>query len=290
MAHFESFSNKKSMSGGANFLNSNGIVAKLGFLILVIFIFVVLLKAGTLILSYIFTPSSDPILLNGMKDGSALILVPVDPNQPNAVPILRSTDQRDGLVFTWSSWIFLKQPDLPNHGCAPGACPDQQQRWRHIYSKGSDTMGTNGMMQPNNAPGLYVSNDYRNLAVVMNTFDNPNEKIIIGDLPIGHWINVIIRQDQHRLDVFINGTLTRSTILNGVPNQNYDPVYMGLNGGFSGYLSQVQYFAYALGANKIQSIIAAGPNLRSIDGNLNNKDANYLSFRWFFPLQSSEMQ
>jgi len=275
MAQFDQFSDKKSMSGGANFLNSNGIVAKLGFLILVIFIFVVLLKVGTRILSYIFTPSSDPILLNGMKDGSTLALVPVDPNQPNAVPILRSTDQRDGLVFTWSSWIFLKQPELPNHGCAPGACPEQQQRWRHIYSKGSDTMGTNGMMQPNNAPGLYVSNDYRNLAVVMNTFENPNEKIIIGDLPIGHWFNVIIRQDQHRLDVFINGTLTRSTILNG---------------GFSGYLSQVQYFAYALGANKIQSIIAAGPNLRNLDGNLNNTDANYLSFRWFFPLQSSEMQ
>lgn len=289
MDEFDKFSSKK-MIGRAKFLNSNGIVAKIGFIVLVIFIFVVLLKVGTSFLLYIFTPSDDPFLLKGMKDGSTFALVPVDPNQPKAVPILRSIDQRDGLVFTWSSWIFLKQPDLPNHGCAPGACPKQKQRWRHIYSKGSDTMGADGMMQPNNAPGLYVSNDYRNLAVVMNTFDNPNEKIIIGDLPIGHWFNVIIRQDQHRLDVFINGTLTRSKILNGVPNQNYDPVYMGLNGGFSGYLSQVQYFAYALGANKIQSIVAAGPNLKRLDGNLNNTDANYLSFRWFFPLQSSEMQ
>ena len=70
MNQFESFSSRKNLTGGANFLNSNGIVAKLGFLILVIFIFVVLLKLGTRILSYIFTPSSDPILLNGMKDGS----------------------------------------------------------------------------------------------------------------------------------------------------------------------------------------------------------------------------
>ena len=54
MANFNEFSDKK-MSGGANFLSSNGIVAKLGFLILVICIFVVLLKAGTRILSYIFT-------------------------------------------------------------------------------------------------------------------------------------------------------------------------------------------------------------------------------------------
>lgn len=286
---FESFSNKN-LSGGSKFLQNNTIVAKLAFLILVIFIFVILLKLGTRILAYIFTPSSDPILINGMKDGSNFSMIPVDPGQPNAVPILRSKDQNDGLVFTWSTWIFLKQPDMPNHGCAPGACPPENGRWNHIFSKGSDTKGANGIMQPNNAPGLYVSVDQTRLAFIMSTFDNPNETIVIDNIPVGHWMNVMIRQDQHRLDIFVNGTLTRSAILKGVPNQNYDPVFVSLNGGFQGYISQLQYFAYAIGANKIQSIIAAGPNLRNIDGNLNQTDANYLSFRWFFPLQAAEMQ
>jgi len=286
---FESFSNKN-LSGGSKFLQNNTIVAKLAFLILVIFIFVILLKLGTRILAYIFTPSSDPILINGMKDGSNFSMIPVDPGQPNAVPILRSKDQHDGLVFTWSTWIFLKQPDMPNHGCAPGACPPENGRWNHIFSKGSDTKGANGIMQPNNAPGLYVSVDQTRLAFIMSAFDNPNETIVIDNIPVGHWMNVMIRQDQHRLDIFVNGTLTRSAILKGVPNQNYDPVFVSLNGGFQGYISQLQYFAYAIGANKIQSIIAAGPNLRNIDGNLNQTDANYLSFRWFFPLQAAEMQ
>lgn len=286
---FESFSNKN-LSGGSNFLKSNNIVSKLAFLILVIFIFVVLLKIGTRILAYIFTPSSEPVLINGMKDGTNFSMIPVDPSQPNAIPILRSKEQHDGLVFTWSTWIFLKQPDLPNHGCAPGACPPEEGRFNHIFSKGSDTKGANGIMQPNNAPGLYVSVDHTRLAFVMSTFDNPNETIVIDNIPIGHWMNVMIRQDQHRLDIFVNGTLTRSAILKGVPNQNYDPVFVSLNGGFQGYISQLQYFAYAIGANKIQSIVAAGPNLRSVDGNLNDTDANYLSFRWFFPLQAAEMQ
>ncbi len=56
MTQFESFSSNKNLRGGANFLSSNGIVAKLAFLLLVIFIFVILLKLGTRILSYIFTP------------------------------------------------------------------------------------------------------------------------------------------------------------------------------------------------------------------------------------------
>ena len=236
---FQSFSSKN-LSGGANFLQNNTIVAKLAFLILVIFVFVLLLKLGTRILAYIFTPSSDPVLINGMKDGTNFSMIPVDPGQPNAVPILRSKDQHDGLVFTWSTWIFLKQPDMPNHGCAPGACPPEEGRFNHIFSKGSDTKGSNGIMQPNNAPGLYVSVDHTRLAFVMSTFDNPHETIVIDNIPIQHWINVMIRQDQHRLDIFVNGTLTRSAILKGVPNQNYDPVFVSLNGGFQGYISPLQ--------------------------------------------------
>ena len=127
----------------------------------------------------------------------------------------------------------------------------------------------------------------------MSTFNNPREEIVIGDLPINHWLNVIIRQDQHRMDVFINGTLARSMLLEGVPNQNYEPVFIGLHGGFSGKISQLQYFASAIGANQIQQIRESGPNMKLIQDNSDLKgdgDNTYLSFRWFFPNWSSEMQ
>lgn len=280
--------NNKYLQGTKNFLQSNSIVAKIAFLILVIFVFVVLLRIGTSILANVFSFTTTPILLNGMMNGQRLVRIPQNPGSANAIPILRSKNQRDGLVFTWSTWLFVKQPGLANHGCLN--CPTSQGQYRHVFSKGSDTVGKNGMMSPNNAPGLYITPDHRNLVVVMSTFDNPREEVVIGDLPIEHWINVIIRQDQHRMDVFINGTLTRSAVLKGVPNQNYDDVYIGLNGGFAGNISQLQYFAYAIGANKIQEIVDTGPNLKSLDGDLNDTNANYLSFRWFFPTHSSEMQ
>ena len=60
-----------------------------------------------------------------------------------------------------------------------------------------------------------------------------------------------------------------------MPNQNYDPVYISLNGGFQGHISKLQYFAYAIGANQIQSIINSGPNLKSLGGNINDTNANY---------------
>lgn len=274
--------NNKYLQGTKSFLQSNSIIAKIAFLILIIFIFILLLRVGTSILANIFTFNTSPVLINGMMNGQRLVIIPQNPNTPNAIPILRSKNQTDGLVFTWSTWLYIKQPEVANHM--------QSNDNRHVFSKGSSTVGDKGIMSPNNAPGLYISPDHQQLIVVMSTFEKPREEIIIGNLPIEHWLNVIIRQDQHRIDIFINGTLTRSTMLSSLPNQNYDNVYVGLNGGFPGNISQLQYFAYAIGANKIQEIVDNGPNLKSLDRTVSDTNANYLSFRWFFPEQSDEMQ
>jgi len=93
----------------------------------------------------------------------------------------------------------------------------------------------------------------------MSTFDNPKEELIIGDIPIRKWINVMIRCEQHKLDIFINGMMTRSHILKGVPKQNYDNVYIGLNGGFAGQISKLQYFGRNLNNDEIRKIYENGP-------------------------------
>jgi hypothetical protein len=281
------------MRGYGNYLDSNSLVAKLAFIILVIFVFVIVLKVGTAILEYIMSPSQDPVLLDGMIEGSSQMIIPVDPNKPDSVPILRSRNQNDGLVFTWSLWLYFKEPQFNNKFCPNDSCLPDSSTYSHIFNKGSSQPNNLGIMEPNNGPGVYVSNDYRKLAVVMNTFDQrklDDHMVIIEDIPIEHWICLMIRMDQHRLDVFFNGVLSKSVILKEVPKQNYEDVNIALNGGFQGYISELQYFAYALGANKIQEILNNGPNLKSLDKGLNNKTADYLSFRWYFPNRAAEMQ
>ena len=281
---FNPYQSKKYLQGTREFLQSNSMVAKLAFLILVVFIFIILLRIGSSILGNIFSYSSDPMLLNGTMNANQLVVVAQDPNTSGAIPILRSKNQRDGLEFTWSVWVWVDEPPLSNDPTASG------NQYRHVFSKGSDHADQQGIMTPNNAPGLYIGPNYRELIFIMSTFDNPKEEVIIGDIPIRKWVNVIIRCEQHKLDIFINGMMTRSHILKGVPKQNYDNVYVGLNGGFSGQVSSLQYFAYALGTNKIQSIVDAGPNLTILDSDLTKTKPYYLSFRWFFPEQTSEVQ
>ena len=86
------------------------------------------------------------------------------------------------------------------------------------------------------------------------------------------------------LDVYINGTIARSVNLIGVPKQNYGDVYVAMNGGFDGYISNLWYYSYALGTSVIQNIVSNGPNTKMISSSngMNDNMFNYLSLRWFF--------
>ena len=115
-----------------------------------------------------------------------------------------------------------------------------------------------------------------------NTFNNITEKLVIDDIPINKWICVQIRVENHQLDVYINGKLAKRLIMKGVPKQNFGDVYVAMNGGFSGYLSDLRYYNYGLGTAQIQRIVDAGPNMQMTGSTLTESKPRYLSLRWFF--------
>ena len=116
----------------------------------------------------------------------------------------------------------------------------------------------------------------------MNTYNDINEEILIPDIPLNKWFNVIIRCQNTTLDIYVNGTIVRSLELSGVPKQNYGDVYVAMNGGFNGYISNLWYYNYALGTAAIQNLVHKGPNTKMVGTNgMNVKDTSYLSLRWF---------
>jgi len=268
---FNTFSTTKPTFGTREFLQSNSLVAKFAFLLLVLFGFVVLLRVGVSALSYFLKPSQSPHLIDGMVDATQMIIFPQDPSSNGAVTIYRSSNANDGLEFTWSTWIFINNIDT-NSGT-----------YKHIFSKGNSDLAQNGMIEPNNAPGLYIAPNTNSLVVVMNTYDVINEEIMIPDIPINKWVNVIIRCENTTLDVYINGTIARSVNLVGVPKQNYGDVYVATNGGFTGYISNLWYYNYALGITEISKLASKGPDTTMKEsGSLNLRKTDYLSLRWFF--------
>ena len=247
MALFDNTNNY--LNNTKEFLESNSLIAKFSFLLLVIFVFIILLRLGASLLTWVFSYSEDPILFRGMKDGKTMSRISTNPNSPNSIPILRSRNRTDGLEFTWSVWIFIDDPIY------------KQDQYKHIFSRGNDAHDNDGIMKPNNSPGLYltpITDNQQNLLIRMNTFEQMNEDVLVEDIPINKWVSIIVRCDQHQLDIYINGILTKRHILQGVPKQNYDDVWVTLNGGFDGSVSELRYFARALGLGRIQSIVDSG--------------------------------
>lgn len=268
---YNAVSADKGTSPTKEFFQSNSLVAKFAFLLLVVIGFVVLLNVGMSLLAYFLKPNESPHLINGMVEAKEMIIFPQDPSDNDAVTIYRSNNAKDGIEFTWSSWLFINSVQGN-----PGV-------FKHIFSKGNSEMTPNGIIQPNNAPGLYIAPNTNTLVVIMNTYNVINEEIMIPDIPMNKWVNVIIRCKNTTLDVYINGTIARSVNLMGVPKQNYGDVYVAMNGGFDGYISNLWYYNYSLGTTAIQDIVNSGPDTTLVRGNgLVDRMYNYLSLRWFF--------
>jgi len=264
--------NMKGGDGINEFLESNSLIGKIAFFLLVLFLFIVILRFGISILGWFYSNTmNNPKLIDGMVDAKQLIVIPQQPSVPNAITIHRSVNASDGIEFTWSVWIFIDDFNY-NNGV-----------YKTIFYKGNDGLQKNGLNFPNNAPGLYIAPNTNDLVVMMNTFNVINEQITIPDIPLNKWINVIIRCENTSLDIYINGLVTKSHFLHGVPKQNYGDVYVAMNGGFSGYISNLWYYNYGLGISAIQEIVRNGPNT-TLGGNksITQKNPNYLSMRWYF--------
>ena len=270
--NFNQFSSNNNVAGNRDFLNSNSLIAKFAFLLLVIILFVMALRLGSSILSWIFSPSQNPILINGMVDAKQMLVIPQDPSVKGAIPIMRSVNDAQGMEFTWSVWIYIDDFVY------------KQNEYKHVFHKGNDDINvTNppvGLNYPNNAPGLYITPETNDLLVIMNTFDTINETVLIKDIPLNKWINVGIRVEGSTMDVYINGKVVLRHIFAAVPKQNYGDTYVNANGGYSGLMSDLWYHNKALTGVEIMDIVRAGPDLTTDDSI--KIFPPYFSLLWYF--------
>ena len=264
-------SESKVVYGTKEFLQSNSIIAKVSFLFLILFLFIILLRLGMSFIGWLLTSSNSPKLINGMIDAKQMIVFPQDPSLNNAATIYRSVNATDGIEFTWSVWIFIDNLQYLSG------------QYRHVFHKGNNQLDSMGKNFPNNAPGLYIAPNTNSLIVIMNSYNEINEEITIPNIPLNKWVNVIIRCQNNKLNVYINGTITRSIELHGVPKQNYGDIYVSSNGGFDGYTSNLWYYNYALGTAAINNLVNSGPNTQIVGSSaLGEKFSKYLSLRWYF--------
>ena len=239
--------------------------------ILIVFIACIIVIQVFIKLGPLFFSTNSPYLIKGMLPGNSHVVISQDPTVQGAIPLTRS-DNQTGIEFSWSVWLNITDVNSTS------------SLYKHIFHKGEQNLDVDtGINTPNNAPGLYMSPKTNELVVLMNTFTVINEEIKIPNIPMNKWVHVVIRVINNALDVYINGALAKRHILTSVPKQNYGNVYVASNGGFSGNLSDLRYFNYALHPGDIVYITNKGPNLsvNAASSNILTSNPPYLSFHWY---------
>ena len=278
----------------SSFLNSNGIVAKIVFLIMVIIVFVILFYIVVSLIGYFSGPSENPMLINGQMNGNnGQTVIPQNPANKSAKTVQRSNNQSTGIEFTWSVWLQYtgQSADDTTSSSTPA---NSSVTYHPVFVKGDcSLLNTRGKFcSINNGPGAYFYvTESIHLSVLMDTIAAPASQmtpnaspqiIDISNLPHKQYFHLGIRCQGTNIDIYINGTVIKRQNIGNVPKQNFYDIFVCPKNGFPGYLSNLQYFSRALSVVELNTIYQSGPNTaQALQNGSNGATVTALSTGWF---------
>ena len=274
--------NDSMIKKGGNIMDNitEGKYNKWGFIFVIVISIILIIHFFSYIVSHYYKKmEKSPLLIPFTKNGKHTVVISQDSESINYIPIKRSENE-DGIEFAYSFWCLVMDYDY------------KKGEWKHLFHKGNSTS------YPNRAPGVWLHPNNNSMRIYMNTFNNILEYTDVEDIPIKKWFcTTIVLQNSkshsketkdidisdsttHILDVYINGNLKKSKLLTGIPRQNHGDLWVNLYGGFSGYLSRLQYHSYAPDFDEIESYLQDGPSEMTAEDT--GEMPPYLDDKWWF--------
>lgn len=224
---------------------------------------------------------ASPYLIKGNLQASKSRVIYQNPKNSSSIPILRSRNEKGGIEFTYTVWLYVT--DWINY--RPG-------KWKHVFHKGSsksspplkhvseEESSSHQQHAMIAAPGLWFHPNSNALRLYMNTYKNMNEFIDINNIPSNKWYHLTIVVKETSLNIYVNGFLKQKERLSSLPRQNFGNAYVAANGGFSGYIADLRYYDYAMPAAQILKVLGTPPsNLSCTDFSGNSPP--YLDTNWW---------
>jgi hypothetical protein len=262
---------------------------------LVAIIFIVMFACEILYKTAYESGSRTQILLRdtASSDDSSLVIHQNKNIYQDAKPITFSMNERSGIEFSYSFYIFVKPPTFDGHAT-----------FKHVFHKGY------GFPWPLMGPGVFFKGDENTMRVIMNTYMQPFEYADIDNFPVQKWVHVVLNCYKNGLDIYINGNVAdRISFSDTLPYQNFQDLVMfstvntsilgqggiptaisseqfPISGSFTGYLSRFKYARYALSINEIQTLMNAGPSTKMSSRIMEN--SQYLADDWWVTSQGNQ--
>lgn len=178
-----------------------------------------------------------------------------------------SDNERTGTEFSYSFYLWINPSSFK-----------QEDGLLHIMHKG------NPAPFPLMGPGVFLKSNTNTLRVYMNSAKTWNNYIDVENIPVKKWVHVVILARNNAIEIYINGNLAKKlNMTDSVLYQNFGNLYLftqrtlslspgtlpslngetfNVHGTFSGNLSNLKYFSYALSYTEIQSQAQGGPSTK----------------------------
>jgi len=240
-------------------------------------IFIIYMIVETLYRAFLSYGTQRVIVYPYTGSSAKTITFKQDPNNTANITLPQSDNQLTGIEFSYSTFLYISDDT-----------DDGVEGWKSVFYKGYES----GPF-PLCGPGVFVSSSSDNtgprLRVVMNTYQSWYNTVDVKQIPFNKWFHLAIVLRNNSLEVYINGNLANKVSFNGtLPYQNYEPLILfptgttGTNfkttdasmisrgipvgdqfivrGKFSGYISNLTYYSYAVSYSEIQKGMALGPS------------------------------
>ena len=89
------------------------------------------------------------------------------------------------------------------------------------------------------------------------------DECVLNNIPIQKWTHVVVSVFNNGLDVYIDGKLMKTCTLRGFPKPNLQNMHVCANGGFDGFISNIEYSNMTLPSHEIYEKYVMGPELNA---------------------------
>jgi hypothetical protein len=105
---------------------------------------------------------------------------------------------------------------------------------------------------------IYPTSEAAGASVPSDSTTGDSQTCSVENVPLQTWFSVSVTVFQRNMDIYINGRLVKSCVLNGVPKPAVGDIILNDAGGFSGALCNVNYYNGMLAPDDAKEFHARG--------------------------------
>jgi hypothetical protein len=207
--------------------------------------------------------------LNIFKSYYQLVDTPTPANNPTTIAAKDLPALTKNASFSISTWVYI-------------------QDWNYKFGNIKNIL-TYNQLGASSPLSFDLDAFENNLLINYNTYVNEyttdvsaqTHQIVINNMNIQKWVNVVCCFSANKIDTYINGKLVDTTV-NQFPlyvGTTQGDITLGANGGYSGTISNTRYYSKFLSPSEVWDIYTTGYSDNLLGNFLNRYKASFVFYQ-----------